>query len=86
LNFFLQVWHVADVPANDQFDYTYFAHKVNSFDTAPRKLLPSDSRLRPDRFALEMGDISKSGADKSRFLTFTFILHMFENMYLVCAE
>ncbi|MED6120869.1 Oxysterol-binding protein- protein 3C [Stylosanthes scabra] len=61
-----EVWHVADVPEDDKFDYTYFAHKLNSFDTAPRKLLPSDSRLRPDRYALEMGDITKSGADKSR--------------------
>ncbi|VAH89312.1 unnamed protein product [Triticum turgidum subsp. durum] len=40
--------------------------KINSFDTAPKKLLPSDSRLRPDRYALEKGDMSKSGAHKSR--------------------
>jgi len=64
--FILQVWHVADTPKNDKFDYTYFAHKLNSFDTAPRKLLASDSRLRPDRLSLEMGDLSKSGAEKSR--------------------
>ncbi|KAL4304759.1 Oxysterol-binding protein-related protein 3B [Arachis hypogaea] len=61
-----EVWHVADVPNDDKFDYTYFAHKLNSFDTAPRKLLPSDSRLRPDRYALEMGNITKSGAEKRR--------------------
>ncbi|KAG4955592.1 hypothetical protein JHK85_041972 [Glycine max] len=60
-----EVWHVADVPKNDKFQYTYFAHKINSFDTAPKKLLASDSRLRPDRYALEMGDLSKSGAEKS---------------------
>ncbi|KOM26199.1 hypothetical protein LR48_Vigan238s003200 [Vigna angularis] len=60
-----EVWHVADVPKNDKFQYTHFAHKINSFDTAPRKLLASDSRLRPDRYALEMGDLSKSGAEKS---------------------
>ncbi|CAK8576069.1 unnamed protein product [Lathyrus sativus] len=60
-----EVWHVADVPPNDKFQYTHFAHKINSFDTAPRKLLASDSRLRPDRYALEMGDLSKSGAEKS---------------------
>ncbi|KAL0369823.1 UNVERIFIED_CONTAM: Oxysterol-binding protein-related protein 3C [Sesamum angustifolium] len=35
------------------------------FDTAPKKLLPSDSRLRPDRWALEKGDLSKAGAAKS---------------------
>ncbi|KAL9322886.1 hypothetical protein ACSQ67_010939 [Phaseolus vulgaris] len=61
----LEVWHVADIPTNDKFDYTFFAHKLNSFDTAPRNLLASDSRLRPDRFALEMGDLSKSGTEKS---------------------
>jgi len=72
-DFILQVWHVADVPKNDKFQYTYFAHKINSFDTAPRKLLASDSRLRPDRYALEMGDLSKSGAEKSRFFTLSFI-------------
>ncbi|XP_043815529.1 oxysterol-binding protein-related protein 3C isoform X2 [Manihot esculenta] len=60
-----EAWHVADVPPNDKFQYTYFAHKLNSFDTAPRKLLASDSRLRPDRLALEKGDLSKAGAEKS---------------------
>ncbi|XP_074295075.1 oxysterol-binding protein-related protein 3C-like [Silene latifolia] len=60
-----EVWHVADTPQNDKFQYTHFAHKINSFETAPKKLLASDSRLRPDRFALEMGDLSKAGAEKS---------------------
>ena len=64
----LQVWRVADVPENDKFQFTYFAHKINSFETAPRKLLASDSRLRPDRYALEKGDLSKSGSEKNRFL------------------
>ena len=73
----LQVWHLADTPQNDKFQYTYFAHKINSFDTAPKNLLASDSRLRPDRYALEMGDLSKSGAEKSRFL---FCLYL----YLLC--
>ncbi|KAL3850661.1 hypothetical protein ACJIZ3_012543 [Penstemon smallii] len=61
-----EVWRVAATPPNDKFDYTYFAHKINSFDTAPKKLLASDSRLRPDRWALEKGDLSKAGAEKSR--------------------
>ncbi|CAO2820298.1 unnamed protein product [Amaranthus hypochondriacus] len=61
-----EVWRVADVPENDKYDYTYFAHKINSFDTAPKNILASDSRLRPDRFALEKGDLSKSGSEKSR--------------------
>ncbi|XP_021716127.1 oxysterol-binding protein-related protein 3C-like [Chenopodium quinoa] len=60
-----EAWHLADTPKNDKYQYTYFAHKINSFDTAPKKLLASDSRLRPDRYALEMGDLSKSGAEKS---------------------
>ncbi|VAI07256.1 unnamed protein product [Triticum turgidum subsp. durum] len=60
------VWKAAPAPPNDKYQYTYFAHKINSFDTAPKKLLPSDSRLRPDRYALEKGDMSKSGAHKSR--------------------
>ncbi|RVW87402.1 Oxysterol-binding protein-related protein 3A [Vitis vinifera] len=61
-----EVWKVADVPENDKFQFTYFAHKINSFETAPRKLLASDSRLRPDRYALEKGDLSKSSSEKSR--------------------
>ncbi|KAL9828103.1 putative oxysterol-binding protein [Arabidopsis thaliana] len=60
-----EVWKLADVPKDDKYQYTHFAHKINSFDTAPKKLLPSDSRLRPDRYALEMGDMSKSGYEKS---------------------
>ena len=60
-----EVWHVAETPENDKFQYTHFAHKINSFDTAPKKLLASDSRLRPDRFALEKGDLAKAGVEKS---------------------
>ncbi|KAG9454663.1 hypothetical protein H6P81_007567 [Aristolochia fimbriata] len=60
-----EVWRIADTPANDKFQYTYFAHKINSFDTAPKKLLASDSRLRPDRWALEKDDLSKAGTEKS---------------------
>ncbi|GLT89573.1 hypothetical protein SLE2022_075510 [Rubroshorea leprosula] len=60
-----EVWRVAAAPKNDKFEYTYFAHKINSFDTAPKNLLASDSRLRPDRYALEQGDLSKAGSEKS---------------------
>lgn len=60
-----EVWRVAEAPPNDKFQFTHFAHKLNSFDTAPKKLLPSDSRLRPDRWELEKGDLSKAGAFKS---------------------
>ncbi|KAF6137812.1 hypothetical protein GIB67_040520 [Kingdonia uniflora] len=59
------VWRVTDPPENDKFQYTYFAHKLNSPESAPRKLLASDARLRPDRYALEKGDMSKAGAEKS---------------------
>lgn len=62
------------MPENDKFQYTYFAHKINSFDTAPKKLLASDSRLRPDRYALEKGDLSKAGAEKSRYHIISSIL------------
>lgn len=71
--FILQVWHVADAPPNDKYQYTHFAHKINSFDTAPKKLLASDSRLRPDRYALEKGDMSKAGAEKSRFSLYPYV-------------
>ncbi|GFS37858.1 OSBP(oxysterol binding protein)-related protein 3C [Actinidia rufa] len=60
-----EVWRVAAVPENDKFQYTHFAHKINSFETAPKKLLASDSRLRPDRYALEKGDLLKAGSEKS---------------------
>lgn len=66
------MWHVADVPPNDKFQFTHFAHKINSFNTAPKKLLASDSRLRPDRWALEKGDLSKAGAAKSRSISIPF--------------
>ncbi|KAL1546333.1 Oxysterol-binding protein-related protein 3A, variant 2 [Salvia divinorum] len=61
-----EVWRAAEFPKNDKFQYTHFAHKLNSFDTAPKPLLPSDSRLRPDRLALEHNDLSKAGAEKAR--------------------
>ncbi|EEF30051.1 oxysterol-binding protein-related protein 3A [Ricinus communis] len=60
-----EVWRVAEAPKNDKYQFTHFAHKINSFDTAPKKLLASDSRLRPDRYALEKGDLSKAGHEKS---------------------
>lgn len=67
----MQAWRVAKAPENDRFQYTHFAHKLNSFDTAPKKLLESDSRLRPDRSALESGDLSQAGFEKSRSFSLT---------------
>lgn len=60
-----EAWRIAKLPENDKFQYTYFTHKLNSLDTAPKKLLASDSRLRPDRYALERGDLAKAGLEKS---------------------
>uniref|UniRef100_A0A2N9IZE7 Oxysterol-binding protein n=1 Tax=Fagus sylvatica TaxID=28930 RepID=A0A2N9IZE7_FAGSY len=71
-----EAWRVADAPENDRFQYTHFAHKLNSFDTAPKKLLDSDSRLRPDRYALEKGDLSQAGVEKSRATDFSSAQHM----------
>ncbi|KAI3871386.1 hypothetical protein MKW98_024555 [Papaver atlanticum] len=61
-----EVWSVGDTPKTETLPYTYFGDKINSFDTAPEKLLSSDSRLRPDRYAYETGDLSKAGSEKSR--------------------
>lgn len=60
-----EVWKCKEAPKGDRFQYTYFAHEINSFKTAPHALLQSDSRLRPDRYALEMGDMSKAGTEKT---------------------
>ncbi|CAF2363428.1 BnaA10g27370D [Brassica napus] len=60
-----EVCKVAETPKKDKYQYTHFAHKINSFDTAPSKLLSSDSRLRPDRYALDTGDMTKAGYEKS---------------------
>ncbi|MCL7045848.1 hypothetical protein MKW94_010179, partial [Papaver nudicaule] len=60
------VWRVGDTPKTDKLPYTFFGDKINSFDTAPEKLLPSDSRLRPDRYAYEKGEQSKAGSEKIR--------------------
>lgn len=66
---FAQIWRVADVPKGDKYQYTHFAHTINSFDSAPPTLLASDSRLRPDRYALERGDVSSAGFEKSRYFS-----------------
>eukprot|EP00475_Leptophrys_vorax_P039165 TRINITY_DN7022_c0_g1_i1.p1 TRINITY_DN7022_c0_g1~~TRINITY_DN7022_c0_g1_i1.p1 ORF type:complete len:456 (+),score=66.76 TRINITY_DN7022_c0_g1_i1:85-1368(+) len=59
-----EVWRANPLPANDKFQYTNFAHKLNSFESAPPNLLPSDSRLRPDRLNLEKGDMNKAAYEK----------------------
>lgn len=57
---------MTEILSGDKFQYGPFAHVINSFDTAPQGLLPSDSRLRPDRYALEMADMSKAGSEKTK--------------------
>ncbi|GBG60555.1 hypothetical protein CBR_g8578 [Chara braunii] len=61
-----KIWEVAPAPENDKYSYTYFAHKINNFDSSPKHMLPSDSRVRPDRLALEKGDSSTAAAEKHR--------------------
>ncbi|XP_026400693.1 oxysterol-binding protein-related protein 3B-like, partial [Papaver somniferum] len=60
-----EMWRVPDVPLKDKYQFTYLSHKVNSLDTAPRQMLASDSRLRPDRYALEKGELSKVSKEKN---------------------
>ncbi|TYG69401.1 hypothetical protein ES288_D05G227100v1 [Gossypium darwinii] len=72
-------WKLADALKNDKFQYTHFAHKINSFDTAPKKLLASDSHLRPDRYALEQGDLSKANFEKMMLTTMTMMVMMTVN-------
>ncbi|KAG0566669.1 hypothetical protein M758_7G064300 [Ceratodon purpureus] len=60
-----EVWKCNEFPKGHKFQHTYFADDLKSFKTAPQGLLASDSRLRPDRYALEMGDMGKAGADKT---------------------
>lgn len=62
----MQIWRAREFPKGDKFQYTHFAHKLNSFESAPATLLKSDSRLRLDRYFLEKGDMNKSAIEKSR--------------------
>lgn len=58
------LWAASPKPADDAYGFTTFAHTLNSFDLAPKALLASDSRLRPDRVALEAGEMGKAGSAK----------------------
>ena len=59
------LWEKEPMPADPtKYGFTQFTFKQNSSKTAPRGLLPSDSRLRPDRAALERGDDALAGAKK----------------------
>lgn len=60
----IDLWEATPRPAEDPYGFTNFAHKLNSFELAPKALLASDSRLRPDRQALEAGEMGKAGSAK----------------------
>lgn len=58
------VWTATPPVAGDSFGFTAFAHALNSGSSAPPDMLPSDSRLRPDRRALGEGERGRAGAAK----------------------
>eukprot|EP00218_Dolichomastix_sp_CCMP3274_P008035 CAMPEP_0170144230 /NCGR_PEP_ID=MMETSP0033_2-20121228/13371_1 /TAXON_ID=195969 /ORGANISM="Dolichomastix tenuilepis, Strain CCMP3274" /LENGTH=450 /DNA_ID=CAMNT_0010380719 /DNA_START=58 /DNA_END=1410 /DNA_ORIENTATION=+ len=59
------VWAATPKPEGDKYGFTKFAHFLNSFESAPSSgVLASDARRRPDRVALEQGDLAAAGAAK----------------------
>ena len=59
------LWTKEPMPADPtKYGFTNFTFKQNAADTCPKGLLASDSRLRPDRAALEAGDANAAGAMK----------------------
>jgi hypothetical protein len=59
------LWRKEPMPENPtKYGFTNFTFKQNSHETCPPGLLASDSRLRPDRAALERGDDALAGAKK----------------------
>lgn len=60
------LWQASEKPSGDVYGFTDFARKLNSASSAPKGgLLPSDSRFRPDRAALESGDTASASRLKS---------------------
>lgn len=58
----VRLWECKEKPQGDKYGFTYFARMLNNGKgLAP---LPSDSRRRPDRAALEWGDVGTAGAEK----------------------
>jgi hypothetical protein len=56
------LWQAGEFDDSDPYGFTKFALSLNSSSTAPPEgVLPSDSRLRPDRAALASGDTSAAG-------------------------
>jgi len=61
------IWKKPEPNAFGKYKLTEFAAKLNVMDAKYEMLLPvTDSRLRPDRRALERGDMSNAGIAKSR--------------------
>jgi len=59
------LWTKEPMPADPtKYGFTNFTFKQNAGSSCPPGLLASDSRLRPDRAALEAGDSSLAGAQK----------------------
>lgn len=57
------LWKASENPKAD-YGFTQFARLLNKFDSAPRNMLASDARLRPDRQALDDGEMGKAGSAK----------------------
>mmetsp|Transcript_42534 Transcript_42534/g.51663 ORF Transcript_42534/g.51663 Transcript_42534/m.51663 type:complete len:456 (+) Transcript_42534:189-1556(+) len=54
-----ELWKGNSIINDDAYGFSKYTHWLNSMESAPRGgagLLPSDSRLRPDRVGLEKGD------------------------------
>lgn len=59
----LRLWTATPKPTDDPYGFTQFAHKLNSCEGGINPL-PSDSRRRPDRALLELGESSDSAVAK----------------------
>ena len=58
----IRIWTCRPKPENDPYSFTHFAHELNSCkDVNP---LPSDSRRRPDRALLEIGESGDAAVAK----------------------
>lgn len=58
----LHLWKCNEKPEGDKYAFTHFAHKLMSSEGL--NPLPSDSRRRKDRLALQHGDHLEAGAQK----------------------
>jgi len=63
----VKLWEVDAWPEKpSKYGFTHYTIKCNEMTSAPKAgVMPSDSRLRPDRIALEKGDNSVAGSKKT---------------------